>query len=263
MNKVINIKEIHELELEMFREIDRLCRKNNITYYLLAGSILGAIRHKGFIPWDEDGDIIIPINQYRKFREVFENNLNDKYRLITCDDHDFPEYFMRVVLNNQDPMCAYIDVYFLIGAPSSIADQERMLKAQSKIMKKKYMKYIKISEGKSFLKKVERLLGKLIFSLIPLKTLNKEYFAFANKFDLETAEFVHCSYGRYGMKNFFRKEVFSNAVYVDFENIKLPIPNGYLTILSQFYGDYTKFPPEDIIKAGLSHTSIYIEEGES
>lgn len=263
MKKIIDITAIHKLELEILKEIDRLCKENGITYYLLAGSILGAIRHKGFIPWDEDGDIIIPIKQYSKFRSVFEKKLDKKYRLLTCDDSSFPEYFMRVVLRNQDPMCAYIDVYFLIGAPGSIKEQEQMLKKQNKIMKKKYMRFINVFEGKNWLKRIARLLGKIKYNLVPLSVLNREYFKFAFKYDFDTSDNVHCSYGRYGMKNFFKKSVFEYAIYVDFEDIKLPIPNGYEEILFQFYGDYHKYPSDDIIKTGLAYTSVYWEEGET
>ena len=260
MKKEIDINEIHKFELGILKEIKRICEDNSITYYLLAGTILGAVRHKGFIPWDEDGDIIIPINQYKKFRESFEKQLSNKYKLLTCDDPSFPEYFMRVVLNGQDPMCAYIDVYFLIGAPSTELERIKMLKKQSNIMKAKYMRYLKVSDGKSFLKRIARFLGKTWYRLLPLKHMNNKYFIFANKYDLEKSDYVHCSYGRYGMKNFFNKEVFSGVVYMEFEGVLLPVPIGYKEILTQFYGDYNQYPSESVISAGLKHTAIYIEE---
>ena len=127
-------------------------------------------------------------------------------------------------------------------------------------MRAKYMRSIKVSEGKSIFKKIARFLLKSWYSLIPLCQLNRKYFSFATKYSLESSSYVHCSYGRYGMRNYFKKEVFGERIYVVFEDIMLPIPVGYKEILTQFYGNYDEFPPNDVIKAGLEHTSIYLEE---
>ena len=76
--RIIDIKEIQSLETEMLSHVNRICKKHNITYYMHAGTALGAIRHKGPIPWDDDVDIIVPINEIDFFVDIMRKELPDK-----------------------------------------------------------------------------------------------------------------------------------------------------------------------------------------
>ena len=77
--QVITVKDVQNVLIEMMKDIDELCRKNNIEYVLTGGSTLGAIRHGGFIPWDDDLDIAMMRDQYKKFIKVLKTQLSDKY----------------------------------------------------------------------------------------------------------------------------------------------------------------------------------------
>ena len=75
----ITVKDVQDVLLEMLKDIDAICQKNNIPYFLNGGSALGAVRHKGFIPWDDDADIAMMIDDYHRFQEVLKTDLPDKY----------------------------------------------------------------------------------------------------------------------------------------------------------------------------------------
>lgn len=95
-----HIKDLQRIELEMLLEVDRICKKYNIRYFLVAGTLLGAIRHKGFIPWDDDIDICMPVEEYRKFCKVAKTDLKKEYFLQNSDTDFSNRWFSKVRKNN-------------------------------------------------------------------------------------------------------------------------------------------------------------------
>ena len=79
------LKHLHDLELMILKDFIKICEENNLNYYMYAGSLLGTIRHKGFIPWDDDLDIAMPRKDYNKFRKIAKNELDKKYYLHDID----------------------------------------------------------------------------------------------------------------------------------------------------------------------------------
>ncbi|MDZ5038441.1 LicD family protein, partial [Clostridium perfringens] len=104
MNKS-EIKRLQEYEIEMLKTVDRICKKNNIKYYLTWGSALGAIRHGGFIPWDDDIDISMTWDDYKKFEEIAQSELGDKYfyQSQQTDKHCFTTW-NKIRINNTTSM---------------------------------------------------------------------------------------------------------------------------------------------------------------
>ena len=258
MERYIGIKEIHAFELDILREIKSLCESNHIPFFLHAGTLLGAVRHKGFIPWDEDGDIAIPISYAEKFKDVFASQINKKYLLKTWSDKDHREYYMRVVLNGQEQLCAYIDVFFLLGAPTNPKLRKKMFSKQSRIVFWRHLKFINTNVGNVFVRLMRRIV-KFLSKIIPLSIINKRYFKFATKYDYSTSDSILCSYGKYKMKYFFSHDVFEGTQLLPFEDLQLPAPNKYETELKQLYGDYMKYPKQEIIDAGMAHTVLFKE----
>ena len=98
---VSQLKEVQQKELQILLEVDRICKRNGLTYYLIGGSALGAVRHGGFIPWDDDIDIAMPRDDYRKFLKLCSRELPAEYFLQTYTSQpDFPYPFAKVNLNN-------------------------------------------------------------------------------------------------------------------------------------------------------------------
>jgi len=82
MNQSV-LKKLNETQIEILDEIDRICKKHHITYFISGGTLLGAVRHKGFIPWDDDIDVALPRKDYDKFGEICKTELSDKYELLS------------------------------------------------------------------------------------------------------------------------------------------------------------------------------------
>ena len=85
------LRKVHMVEKEILDEVVRVCDKNNISYFLMAGTLLGAVRHKGFIPWDDDIDVGMTYDNFKRFIEIAPRELNDKYFLQTWkNDNEYP-----------------------------------------------------------------------------------------------------------------------------------------------------------------------------
>lgn len=85
MKETFVLQDLHKVEIEILDEIDRICRKNSINYCLVGGTLLGAVRHGGFIPWDDDLDVAMPRNDYEKFIDVCKNELSDDFYLHSIE----------------------------------------------------------------------------------------------------------------------------------------------------------------------------------
>lgn len=94
------LKELQGLLFKLLKEADRICRKNNLEYYLMFGSLLGAVRHNGFIPWDDDADIAMTRTNFNRFRECCERDLGDEFALVTYYDEGYNNTYARLRLKN-------------------------------------------------------------------------------------------------------------------------------------------------------------------
>lgn len=259
LNKtIIGIEKIHELELGILEEIDRICKKNDITYYLQAGSVLGAIRHNGFIPWDTDADVIIPANKYLKFEEECRNNLNKRFKVYTCQDKEHPVYFMRMSLSGQEPLCAYVDIFILAGVPSGVDEQKQFIRKSYILNLLRTLRFVSVNKKDSFFKNSSRIIFRFLSRLIPIRLINNLFFKHCLNVPFDKAEYVMNPCGKYGVRNLFKKEIYGVPQIVKFEHLLLPIPNKFEPYLIQYYKDYMKFPPQSIIEKGLNYKSIYI-----
>lgn len=244
------LQHLQRVILSIVKDIDELCKKNGIEYYLFGGSAIGAIRHKGFIPWDDDLDIIMDHSNYDKFVKICRDQLDpDKY-YFQEGLVDWPMLFSKVRLKgtslyepgyheaDSSKNGIFVDVFKLDNAPHS-----SFLKKWQYVCGKYLLCYCLLErgyEGASFKKKL------LMFMALPLKIkLLRDYFSHQlvkyNKLETD----FYASFGsRFRFKNsFFSKELFSNPIYVPFEDTLLPVPQKYDMLLTQLYGDYMTPPP--------------------
>lgn len=244
------LKHLQMTILGIMKDIDELCQKNNIEYYLLGGSAIGAIRHQGFIPWDDDLDIIMTAANYEKFIDVCRKHLNPEKYLLQVGLEDWPLYFTKIRLKgthfkeieNTAGECdgIFLDVFRLDNAPSNIVS--RLLQYFAAKVFTCYQLGERTYHSASWKKK---LMIALSFPLKykPLRTAVKDYIEHYNKKECKYLAFF---YGRTKFKtSFVEKRIYGTPQRVIFEDMKLPVPEYYDEYLTHMFGDYMTPPPPE------------------
>ncbi len=255
--KILTLKEIQEIELQVLLRFKDICEKYNLRYSLAYGTLLGAIRHKGFIPWDDDIDVMMPRPDYLKFVAVFDEECkNEKYGLVSM--HNSHEYFAPLAKMFDDstqviqqygqiektPYGVYIDIFIVDGLP--LEREELLYKRAEKIRFKWGMANRKLFKRKSrnFLTFCGGVALSLIYKMHGYIKYRDEYDALASSTDFETSDSVAVIIYGEGLK----KEKMSVAEFEDLSEVEFEghlfktvrTPRDYL---DKMYGDYMKLPP--------------------
>lgn len=237
----------HQMKmLEMLQFIDKICTENNINYWLSSGTCLGAIRHGGFIPWDDDVDIEMMRKDYLKFLEVFKET--DQYVL---QSHKNDQYYFTAFCKVRDKNTSIYDsLYKYRGVFIDIFCLEYTNKTLAYILEKIKLpiawhlyNYMKSLNRQSFRFKICSVLFKLsksiYFFILPLFRF-LTYFCWNNK--------LRHTYGVGWTKNIrYEKEIFPTR-RVSFEGIMLPVPFHYDSYLRHIFGEYMTIPNENNIR---------------
>lgn len=252
-----DLQHLQKVIIGIMSDVDSLCKKNHIKYFLLGGSAIGAIRHKGFIPWDDDLDIIMDDENYNKFIIACRTQLDHNKYYLQQGLVDWPCSFSKIKLRgtrfdepssyiNETGECGiFIDIFKMETAPNSLMGQRWQYFCA------KYMLCYTLLErgwGKTtFAKKL------MLIAAYPLKNnyIRKFFQKQIEYWNGKDTRFYGFFSGRYrfGM-SFYKKDIFKKEIYVPFENIELPVPVGYDMWLRQIFGDYM-IPPSLKERVGL------------
>jgi len=250
------LKELHIKQVEILDYIVDICLKNNLTYFLIGGTLLGAVRHKGFIPWDDDLDIAMPRKDYNIFIDICAKELDGKF-ILHCGKTDKKYIFEYAKIRNKYTILeqaveqhhnykfskgVWVDVF-----PLDNAKEEYRL---PQVMQAGIFKIVKIIiEGKNkfFYKKIllKKIIGKIFF-FIETSTLLKlqEKIMQLNKDEL-SKYFVSLGSSYSYKKETVEKKRYFPARELEFEGKLYKVPNDYDYILKKVYGNYMKLPPEN------------------
>ena len=248
------LNKVHDVEVEILDEIVRICKKHNIAYYLIGGTLLGAIRHKDFIPWDDDLDIGMLREDYEKFLEIALYELSDKYYLETRKyNKKFYLQFSKVKKNYTDfkedfiknldcHKGIFVDIFPFdnIKNPSSKITKLRgafiTYGTQTVFVKYKFMK----------LKDCHRPLFCFFYRILPLSLIFKIQAYLMTRDNKKNTDYLSNYVGRYSItKESFEKKYAEESVLVDFHGKKYNAFKEYDKYLTGVYGDYMKLPPEE------------------
>lgn len=244
------IEHLQSVILMIAKDIDKLCRENNIQYYLLGGSCIGAIRHKGFIPWDDDLDIIMDRHNYNRFIEVCRVQLDTNKYYLQIGLQDWPLYFSKIRLNGttlhepeddyaeEDKRGIYLDVFVMDNVP------DNNILARIQYCLAKY--HLCYQLGKRGYKSASIKNKIMIMLSLPLKSkyIRNLVLSFIEKFNKIETNRQAFFYGRTRFRNaIVDKYLYGKPFYVDFEDTKLPVPEHYHEYLTQMFGDYMTLPP--------------------
>lgn len=254
-NKIICAKEYKKILLNILICIDKYCKDNEIQYFLYYGSLLGAIRHKGFIPWDDDIDIVIKRKDYAKFISGFQKEKRENYlRVFSLENEKSYCYpFAKVVDtrtvayengSNEKGLGIYVDVFPLDFCGNSGKEHSYFF---NKICFFKVLRDIKIiclSKSRKLWKNIILLIGKIVIAPLPLKKISRGIDVFAKKYSLEPTDYcVEAVNITYGKKEIMPSKWFEKVIDMPFEGHKFSIPADYNKILKNLYGDYLIYPP--------------------
>ncbi len=255
----LSLEEMQKANLEMLKELDLICKENNIKYSLAGGTLLGAIRHKGFIPWDDDIDLNMTRPDYEKLISLYNDKklkLPNGRDFIFCRNGTFARHFIRYIRYDvkrvaefaRDDDCPYIGIEIFVedGVYTNnllFSIQVARIKFVRKMLLLCLSKPNISSRGKSVAvaKNVVRPLLKMIGGMklaCHLENICREV-------DYQKAEYVAGMNGMYGKKEKWLKKDMEPVCLMPFEDEEFYCYKNYDIYLSNLYGDYMKLPPED------------------
>ncbi len=255
-----DLNKAHQLMLKILKEVHRVCEENNIKYFLSDGTLLGAIRHNGFIPWDDDLDLGMVRSEYEKFRAIAQQKLGPEYIMQDYStDKGFALPFIKIILKDTEWIeksaektdrkytGLFIDIFPYDKIPLEKKQQEKHRKEYAFVKHLLYIKlrYKLLKDVKGLPRKVYYILKAVIAFFIPLKTLVEKRNALCVKYESLEKDFTLTKYGG----NFYRNQnPFDSFYYTElhvFENEQFYIPKAYDSILTNLYGDYMQLPPPE------------------
>lgn len=264
----LSLEEIHEIELKIVSDIDRVCRKNGIKYTIIGGTLIGAVRHGGFIPWDDDIDIAICRSDYDKFIKIyskekgndfsiFEYRLNNEYYYpfikVSYNLTSLSEYNYLPIKN----LGVNLDIF-----PVDLVSNKNLDKKLKKI--EYYRKAL--SSCFSIPEKVQSNPLKRLFKRIYYPFSYSYYLKKIDKMSVFLGDSNECELAGVlvngtGKKDLFKKSIFDEYTDIKFENLNLMAVKDYTYFLEHRFGDYMKMPPKDQQVAHPSH-SVWKKKGE-
>lgn len=254
----INLEECHELVLEIAKEFARICEKHKINYYMLGGTMLGAIRHKGFIPWDDDMDFGVPRSQYDYLLEVLKKELPDHIKCYTYRNNranNNPFAKVTNITTHLDDKTVGMPIEKQLGVNIDIFPLDFCNKDDKKL--KSIFRWIKFGQVvyiypprksaiKSFVKKCLQL-------VCPVR--HKSFLDWLNKkaASLEPGNYLGNVFGHWKSKEIIPIEWYGEKVKYEFEDTYFYGLKEYDKYLTQMYNNYMELPP---VEKRIAHSAV-------
>ena len=267
MNKTQTIRDVQNKILDIMKYIDTICRENGIDYYIMGGTALGAVRHGGFIPWDDDLDIFMTPEQYAKFKSIFEADKSEKF--VLQEWRTTPQYieyakirmngttFIEYAFANRTDMHhgIYVDIMILHKVPNKPLIQKLIF------FESKYVTLLALTQRNWVPKSKMQELAVKIIKFLPNRLLAKCCYKRIYKYDNLDKNFFWSYWITKASlkKGLFRPDIFDRPVDIVFEDTVLKGPNHIKEYLQLRYGDYMKMPSEQEQKMDI-HAEVYDTE---
>lgn len=250
----MTLPEIQRTEKQILAYVDEICRKYSLRYWVCGGTLLGTIRHKGFIPWDDDIDIFLPWRDYQQLIAVFEET--EYFSMLgfgTAETNDFPDPFAKVVdkrtlidenigtVRKINPL--FVDVFPLVGMPEDEGERKLFFVGYKELNRRIWQAFYD-SNGRIDI--FSEWYGK-----------QKEYLS---TYDFDTAGYVGVLGTAYWERDYTSRQVYETTLRMPFEDIEVNVPSGYKEYLDHLYGaDWMVIPEEGRRKTHHTVTAYRME----
>lgn len=257
--KKMSVREVQLLQLDLIKKVDKFCNTHQINYYLIGGSCLGAVRHSGFIPWDDDIDIAMLRSDYDRFIEIIQDNpaFEEYFVQNYNSDKAMAPALTRLCIKNtfvdikysrhlKNQKYTYIDVFPLDKVPENKYCQELHRKHLYLIDRIIQLKLFHLYRGSKLEFIAKKTISSLL-SIIPLNFLQKRRVAVMAKYKNSNSNLVCSTVSKYG----YKKQVIDQNIYgrpqrLLFEDVTLCVPEKYEEYLTHLFGaNYMSIPPEE------------------
>ena len=265
MDQKQSVRDVQDKILEVMKYIDRICRSYNITYFIMGGTALGAVRHGGFIPWDDDLDIFMIPAEYEKFKKVLNAQNQDSFVIQEWKTTPgYVEYakvrmngttFIEESFKDRKDMHhgIYVDIMMLHQCPNDESIEKSLYK------KCKYVTLYALSQRNWKPKSTAQKLALIALKFLPNKWLVKKSYETIYKYDYNELKDYRYFYWITPAKfkqGLFEPWIFENPTEIAFEDTKLLCSKNIKKYLEYRYGDYMKLPSEEQQKAAV-HAMVF------
>lgn len=271
------LEAVHQANLKMLKEIDRICRKYEIQYQLDAGTLIGAVRHKGFIPWDDDADVAFTRENYEKFAKVVRKELPKGMKLLEPNQlrhgEGFYDFTPRILYLNSSTHDDGPEMQYYEGRLNHlwvdlfILDTQPECRIKAAWTKGLHTLIYGLAMGHRYALDYSKYgaVGKMAVALLaaigkrmPMKVIRKMQYALAVRYNKSTSSLYY--YSNYQPDYLYvtlEKQWVDKIVDLPFEDTVLMAPENWHQVLTQIYGDYMELPPVE--KRVPSHSSKEIQ----
>ena len=251
------LKHLQKVQLMMLKDFIKICEDNDLTYFVIGGTLLGTIRHNGFVPWDDDIDVIMFRKDFEKLNEIMSSTPNDKYRLFNVLNEETYHYtwgrfnLKNTILNEwwADQVDYTVNIFIDIFIMDKIPDNKvkRFIHRWSCFTLNQMSNYSIVKfKNESKLKEIYQQSFYYLLKVIPISpmTIKRKCIKTYRKYEnIECKQY--CDFPSMHLMPIYEKEDFLPVKKVKFEDIEVNVPNKYDKILTRLYGDYMQLPPED------------------
>ena len=254
--KRLQLRELQEITLELLKEFDSICEQHNIKYVLGGGSLLGAVRHQGFIPWDDDADVMMLRSEYEKLLTICHTmKLGTQRKFISLKDKSFARNYARYARTDyhkneegfEESDCPWVGID--IFPIDYVTENDKLYKKQVKklaFLRKLLLSSVTVTgSGTSFIKKIGKNILRPITKMIGSFRLAEAMERECMRYNDGDKIYVAALCGMYGLRERWKKEDFDPIIRIPFEGYMFPVPKNYDIYLTNLYHDYMEIPSKD------------------
>lgn len=262
------LRKLQLKELDTLVYFKEFCDKNNLLFYLCGGCCIGSLRTGGFIPWDDDIDILMPRDDYEKLYKLWDNDKQERFKLLRTDEKIFTGNIFTTIVDTETTCVkanqAHLDIPFGIMMdifPIDGCQKGKFKRTMQKLNAMIYSLFLAqiVPENHGG---IMALGSKFLLSIVKSPKAREKKWRNAerrmSKYKIADCEYItELCEGVHSMQPEYPKEWFASAVYREFEGLQMPIPVGYDPYLKKAFGDYMTPPPED--KQKPHHDMILVD----